>query len=84
MVNTIAHELFEAVTDPVVYDPVTGRFRYAGWYDDETGTEAADLCAWQFGTTTTTNFNVNIGSRQYLLQQLWANDGVGRCALSYP
>lgn len=76
MASVIAHELEEAVTDPDLN----------AWYD-RTGKENADKCAWSFGTTYTTSngslANMNLGGKDYLIQQNWVNAGGGYCALSY-
>jgi hypothetical protein len=55
------------------------------WYDS-TGAENADKCAWTFGTTFASNgaqANVQIGFRNYLIQQNWVNASGGYCGLSY-
>jgi hypothetical protein len=76
MVSIIAHELEEAVTDPDLN----------AWFDSR-GQENADKCAWTFGSTTTMSngaqFNMTIGSRNYLIQQNWVNSGSGYCAKAY-
>lgn len=70
MALTVAHELVEAITDPEL----------TAWYDSR-GYENADKCAWKYGTTYTTptgaRWNVQIGSRRYLLAQNWVNAKVG-------
>ena len=74
MTSTIAHELFETITDP------TGR----AWYDTS-GNEIADVCQNQFGTLTTTNgqtYNTTLNGTNYALQQMWLNQGAGSCSLS--
>jgi hypothetical protein len=78
MTSIIAHELEEAVTDPLL----------GTWYD-ATGYENADKCAWTFGTTYTTangaKANMNIAGKDYLIQQNWVNiPNGGYCALKYP
>jgi len=76
MASIIAHELEEAVSDPDLN----------AWYDRR-GYENADKCAWTFGTTYTVNgalANVQMGSRDYLIQRNWVNDGGGYCSMSYP
>jgi Phosphate-induced protein 1 conserved region len=76
MANIIAHELEEAVTDPDLN----------AWYDSR-GLENADKCAWTFGTTHTaangSQYNMTLGSREYLIQRNWVNAGSGGCLLSY-
>lgn len=84
MANVIAHELAEAVTDP----------DGDAWYiptnigGNTFNAEIGDLCNFNFGPTFTapngTQANVTLGSRNYLLQQLWVNESTnGWCALSY-
>jgi phosphate-induced protein 1 len=76
MASLIAHELDEAVTDPL----------FTGWYDQQ-GLENADKCAWAFGTTTTAPngalTNMAFGGRDWLIQRKWANSGSGYCASSF-
>ncbi|HKI94800.1 MAG TPA: hypothetical protein VJ992_05860 [Gemmatimonadales bacterium] len=75
-VNTLAHELEEANTDPDLN----------AWYDRR-GYENADKCAWKFGSTYTTSngavANIQVGSKDFLVQQNWVNAGSGGCLLSY-
>jgi hypothetical protein len=77
MANQIAHELSESVTDPDLN----------AWFDQR-GEENGDKCAWKFGTTQTalngSKSNVTLGTKRYLVQQLWANAKGGYCAISYP
>jgi hypothetical protein len=74
MATILVNELFDTIVDP----------HFDAWYD-RFGLEPADKCAWNFGTTyTTTNgarANVRLGSRDYLLQQLWVPDARGYCTL---
>ena len=74
-VNTLAHEIEEANTDPDLN----------AWYDRR-GYENADKCAWTFGTTSTASngakYNVTLNGTQYLIQRNWKNSGSGSCALS--
>jgi hypothetical protein len=76
MASIIAHELEEAVTDPV----------FTGWYDSR-GYENADKCAWTFGSTYPASngslANMKLGSRDYLIQRNWVNASGGYCAKSY-
>lgn len=75
MASVIAHELEESVTDPLLN----------AWYDSS-GEEDADKCAWTFGTVYSANgayANMQLGSRNYLIQQDWLNANGGSCALSY-
>jgi hypothetical protein len=77
MAAIVGHELAEAVTDP----------HLDAWYDLGSN-ENADKCAWTFGTVQTapngSAYNVTLGGRNYLLQQLWANDSDGYCTLQWP
>jgi len=74
-VNTLAHEVEEAATDP----------HLNAWYDRR-GYENADKCAWTFGTTYKTSngalANMVIGGKDFLVQQNWLNRGSGGCALT--
>jgi hypothetical protein len=76
MASIIAHELEEAVTDPDLN----------AWYDNR-GYENADKCAWTFGTTyasaNNSKANMNLGGKDYLIQQNRVNASGGYCALSY-
>jgi len=73
MVSIIAHEIAEAVTDP----------EFNGW-TDANNYENADKCSWTYGSKTYladgSAYNVEIGSRKYLIQQLWKKDG--GCAMT--
>ncbi len=77
MANIIGHEFEESVTDP----------QLNAWWQNGTGQENADLCAWTFGTTWTepngSRANMTLGTRDYLIQQNWVNDLGGYCDLSY-
>jgi hypothetical protein len=76
MVSIIAHELEESNTDPDLN----------AWFD-VSGQENADKCAWTFGATypvsNGSRANMNLGGKDYLIQQNWVNSGSGFCALSY-
>jgi hypothetical protein len=76
MVNLIAHELSESVTDPLG----------TGWINYPDGSENGDLCAWTFGKTkflpNGSFYNVKMGTRPYLIQQIWVNARGGYCALA--
>jgi len=76
MASIIAHELEEMVTDPYLN----------AWYDQR-GQENADKCAWTFGTVFTTpngSFaNMQLGTRNFLIQRNWVNAGGGYCAAGY-
>ncbi len=75
MATIIAHEISEALTDPDLN----------AWYDVN-GDEDGDKCAWNFGATYNTSngalANVRLGSRDFLIQQLWVNAKTGYCALN--
>lgn len=77
MASIIAHELEETATDPDLN----------AWWSDANGGENGDLCAWTFGSTYTTSngaqANMNLGGRNYLIQQNWVNAYGGYCALSW-
>jgi hypothetical protein len=75
MASIIAHELEETVTDPFV-----------SAYYDASGEENGDKCAWTFGTESAaangSQYNVTLGTMQYLIQQNWVNANGGSCAMS--
>lgn len=77
MAMVLGHELGEAISDPQ---------QSSGWYSTNAGIgESGDKCEWQFGPTQTAPngslYNVTLGNRNYLLQQLWVNEGDGYCGL---
>ena len=62
------HEITEAITDPDL----------SAYWSLQSGNEGADMCAWNYGDNIMTlpngaAYNVKLGSRRYLLQQLWVN-----------
>lgn len=71
MASVIAHELAESATDP---QPLTD----VAWLD-EYGEEVGDKCAWTFGkpymTSSGSLANINIGGRDFMIQQNWVLDG---------
>lgn len=75
-VNTLAHEIEETTTDELG----------SAWYDSR-GYENADKCAWTFGATYATanggTANMNLGGKDFLVQQNWVNAGSGGCTLKY-
>ncbi|PYQ63313.1 MAG: hypothetical protein DMF53_10500 [Acidobacteria bacterium] len=77
MASIIAHELSESVTDP----------QLNAWYSSK-GDENADKCAFTFGNIYTApngaGANVQLGTRDYLIQQNWINANGGSCGMSYP
>ncbi len=75
MVNIIAGKLAETVTDPLMN----------AWYD-RSGNGMATKCAWNFGGTEMTNgatWNVTLGGRHFLVQELWVASLVQACSLAY-
>jgi hypothetical protein len=95
MTSVLAHELAEAVTDPVPWAPWGPQWSdyyyvdyVTGWHNLATGDENADMCAWQFGKVNTTAggkvYNVKLGTNKlpYLLQQNFDPAGGGGCTLS--
>ena len=59
--SVYGHELAEVITD-----------WNKAWHRDSDQNEVADVCIWDFGVDlTTTNWNVNIGSKQFLVQNIW-------------
>ncbi|HZS29326.1 MAG TPA: hypothetical protein VFB76_19030 [Candidatus Angelobacter sp.] len=76
MANTMAHELSETVTDPDLN----------AWFHNSGSGENGDLCNFNFGPTFTTpngaQANMTLGGQNYLIQQLWLNDGGGGCNIA--
>ena len=75
MASIIAHEQEEAISDPDLN----------AWYDVR-GQENADKCAWTFGTVSGPSgaeYNLTLGSRNYLIQRNWVNASGGYCSMSY-
>jgi hypothetical protein len=75
--STLAHEIEEANTDP----------QLNAWYD-ASGQENADKCAYTYGTTYVTGnggvANMNLGGKDFLIQQNWINiSGGGNCATQF-
>ncbi len=74
MVSVIAHEAWEAISDPVPG---------SGWAEEGTGEENADMCSWKYGNTSSlpngAAYNVQLGSRKFLIQQNWVNQDGGYC-----
>lgn len=75
-VNTLAHETEETNTDEDLN----------AWYDSN-GNENGDKCAWTFGSTYATangaSANMNLGGKDFLVQQNWVNANGGSCQLSW-
>ena len=70
-VNTLAHEIEEAATDPDLN----------AWYDRR-GYENADKCAWTWGSTYNNGTgvaNLKIGTKDFLIQRNWINLNSGGC-----
>jgi len=71
----IAHELSESVTDP----------KLNAWVNPGV-CEMGDLCEDTYGNIRLlpngSSYNLRLGTRPYLLQELWANARGGYCALS--
>lgn len=71
-VNTLAHETEETTTDEFG----------SAWFDSR-GFENADKCAWNFGSTYIGSgggvANINVGGKDFLVQQNWVNAGTGGC-----
>jgi len=66
-VNLVAHEEFEAVTDPI----------FDGWYYQDTDHEIADECVWKFGPLAADGSNVALNGHRYLAQEMWNNKSGG-------
>jgi hypothetical protein len=68
MVSVLAHEIAKATSDPTL-----------DTWADLRGNENADKCAWQYGTTASSNVQFADGSK-YLLQTNW-NPKTGKCVV---
>lgn len=74
-VNTLAHELEEANTDP----------QLNAWYDSS-GYEDADECAWIFGPAGLSGgqANITVGARNFYVQEQWLQvPNGGQCVQGY-
>ena len=69
-INILSHELFEAVSDPLL-----------NAWTDSFSSEIGDKCAWNFGTVNPDGSNLVITGHKYLVQLEWSN--YNGCALSY-
>ncbi|RUS30169.1 phosphate-induced protein 1 [Jimgerdemannia flammicorona] len=74
MISVIAHELVEAVSDPLG----------DAWFDKQ-GEENADKCIFEYGKTfkgvNGSLYNIELGDRKYLIQQNW-NPVTQSCAMT--
>jgi len=89
MVSVLAHELTEISTDPLLNAWQSPRGRSG---------ELADMCAWTYGDDVRYvanaggkyGYNMALGARRYLVQQLWVNSPDSSasqapgCVLSWP
>lgn len=78
-INTLSHEQFESVTDPLVLSKTT-----LGWYDDalDSDGEIADKCVGDFGTIRPDGSNITLAhGHTYILQAEWSNRA-NRCSFS--
>jgi hypothetical protein len=66
-VDLVAHEGFEAVTDPV----------FNGWYYQDIDHEIGDECVWKFGSVASDGGNIALNGHRYLVQEMWSNDAGG-------
>jgi hypothetical protein len=83
MTSILSHELEETATDPDL----------SAWWQNSTGEENADKCAWKFGSEKTlpsgAKYNMTMGGVHYLIQENWVNavntktGAKGYCAVSY-
>jgi hypothetical protein len=79
-INVLAHELVEAVTDPLKN----------AWYDKD-NQESADKCQldsepygpFLYTASNGGRYNMTIGTKKFLIKKNWVADPVQDCALSY-
>jgi hypothetical protein len=69
-INILSHELFEAVSDPLL-----------NAWTDSFSSEIGDKCAWNFGTVNPDGSNLALNGHKYLVQLEWSN--YNGCVLSY-
>jgi hypothetical protein len=78
MASVIMHVLEEAATDP----------NLNAWWQTSSGMDNADKCAWTFQPTQTapngSRYNVQWGSRKFLIQRNWVTVNGGYCSMQYP
>jgi hypothetical protein len=81
MASVFAHELSEAATDP---------YNETGWWivgSDGKHDENGDLCNWIMGpayyAANGSLADIHLGSRDYLIQQIWLNSPPGYCSMSW-
>jgi len=74
-ISVLSHEHNETITDPV-----------GNAWHDTSGSENGDKCAWNFGaalgSTSLGQYNQQIGTGKYYLQQEWSNAS-NSCVLAY-
>jgi hypothetical protein len=74
-ISVLSHEHNETITDPL-----------GNAWHDSSGSENGDKCAWNFGaalgSTSFGQYNQQIGTGKYYLQQEWSNASSG-CVLAY-
>jgi hypothetical protein len=74
-ISVLSHEHNESITDP-----------FGNAWHDSSGNENGDKCAWNFGaalgSTAYGQYNQQIGTGRYYLQQEWSNDS-SSCVLAY-
>ena len=79
MISVIAHELVEAISDPV-----SDIDQDRAW-QDQWGYENGDKCAWQYGKVHkdehNAKYNVDFGDRKFLIQLNW-DPVLQKCAVS--
>jgi hypothetical protein len=86
MVDAVAHELSESVTDPFetgwIDYPIPGRST-----NPNSGVENGDLCVFTyspyFPAPNGSFYNVKLGHRLYLSQRIWVNALGGYCSMSW-
>ncbi len=69
-VNILSHELFEAVSDPLL-----------NAWTDSFGSEIGDKCSWNFDNVNSDGSNLVLNGHKYLVQLEWSN--YNGCVLSY-
>lgn len=77
MASILMHEVVEMLTDPDL----------DAWYDIQ-GLENADKCSWRYGALRTrldgAVSNLQVGGRDFLIQQNWVPSAGGYCSMAAP
>jgi len=71
-INATSHEQMEAATDPLL----------SAWYNDTSGLEIGDLCAFTFGPGNLQGADVLWNKNPYIVQEEWSDNTINGCTLT--